>query len=114
MAPHNLMATITSYIPDVDEESCRIRHAAARYILAAHALAFRLFSSRIHDVYPKNDYFVNVGLLTEEEKNIIENAPVSISYELPFQVKVFQFHFMRRFNKYFLVGKQFDPKQSWM
>uniref|UniRef100_A0A915HUD5 Bestrophin homolog n=1 Tax=Romanomermis culicivorax TaxID=13658 RepID=A0A915HUD5_ROMCU len=83
-SPQDLMSTIVSYIHDLDDDSVRIRHTVARYLLMANTLAFRNISSRIQEVYPHNQAFVEVGLMTEEERQILEKVPSPVAYELPF------------------------------
>lgn len=83
-SPHDLMATIVAYVHENEAESARIRHTVARYLLMGNTIAFRNISSRIREVYPTNDSFVQVGLMTEEERKLIEKAPACVAFELPF------------------------------
>lgn len=79
------MATIAAYIHGPDEESRHLRHTIGRYLVLFYAIGYRKVSSKIRDLFPTDETFVKVGLMTQEERDIIDKAPEFVRYELPLQ-----------------------------
>lgn len=75
-SPHELMGVIVGFVHGVDEESQRIRHTVARYLVLYYALAYRLVSNKMRKMFPTNDSFVKIELMTQEEKNILDGCPI--------------------------------------
>lgn len=84
-SPHEVMGTIAAYINEVDEESQRIRHIIARYLILYSSMAYRNISSKIRQLFPTNDCYLEIGLMTQEEKEILDKAPKGIAHELTYQ-----------------------------
>lgn len=75
--PHELMGVIVGFMPGTDEDSTRIRHTVARYLVLYYTLAYRLVSNKIKKLFPTNDHLVKIELMTQEEKNILDGCPIA-------------------------------------
>lgn len=84
-SPHDVMSIIVAYIHESDEESQKIRYIIARYLVLYCALGYRNISSKIRKYFPTNDRYVEIGLLTQEEKEIIDSAPKGVAHEIVYQ-----------------------------
>lgn len=84
-SPHELMGTIVAYVYETDEESQRIRYTIARYLVLYYSMAYKNVSEKLRKLFPTNDSFVSIGLLTQEEHDIISKVPKGISHEIVYQ-----------------------------
>lgn len=84
-SPHEVMATIVAYIYKQDPESQRTRHTIARYLVLYYSLAYRNISTKLQRLFPMNESYVNIGLLTKEEHDILLKVPKCATHEIVYQ-----------------------------
>ncbi|VDM70929.1 unnamed protein product [Strongylus vulgaris] len=77
--PEDLLSMLCTVIHANDETSQRRRHTIARYINLSTALAWRDLSKKIRLRFPNVSNFIDAGLLTEKEFEILEKINVRSS-----------------------------------
>lgn len=83
--PSDLMAMITAYVHDTDEDSRKLRHTCARHIVLTFVLSYKRVSSRLQRMFPTTDKLVDIGLITHEEQQVLKHAYPDTQFEIPFQ-----------------------------
>ncbi|CAD6200202.1 unnamed protein product [Caenorhabditis auriculariae] len=70
--PEDILSVLCTVIPANDEKSQKRRHAIARYLNVACALCWRDISTKIRLRFPNVQSFVDAGLLSKKEFDVLE------------------------------------------
>ncbi|RWR98480.1 bestrophin-2-like protein, partial [Dinothrombium tinctorium] len=73
--PDKAAMLIQAHIHGNDERSRIIRRTLVRYLILIQALTFMAVSTKVRKRFPNEDYLVEAGLMTKEEKEVYDEVP---------------------------------------
>lgn len=82
--PDDLVANINAMLFENDDDTKSKRRTIGRYVIVCFIMAWRNVSTAVLQKYPNNDVLVESGLLTAEERDILDKAPhADCHYDYP-------------------------------
>ncbi|ESO03061.1 hypothetical protein HELRODRAFT_80699 [Helobdella robusta] len=73
--PDHMAMFVTANVQGADERGRMMRRTMVRYICLAFTLTMSCISPAVRKRFPTNDHMVQAGIMTENEKNILEKIP---------------------------------------
>lgn len=83
--PDETMAHMCSVLHKNDDDTKSRRRTVSRLTMVSIILGYRNVSSQANKLFPNMAKLQQCGLLTSEERDIIDAAPTDVQYELPLQ-----------------------------